>query len=190
MNRSFLPFLSLVSLLSAGCAPTPASIAFDGGDAQIVIHAMDNVPLRRAIVLDADGKILDPQPSPTMMSWTVTPASVATLDTHMVKPVGNGQATVEAKIGDAHGKYVLTVDLDDGEPTNTKPPSTSYTNCPAADYGNGVYVFGCDKGNFPSALTDFLKTHAVVVSAVSPLVEYMGGGRTEANSYLVVTRPN
>ncbi len=102
--------VALLALTLTGCAPTPASIKFDG-EPTATVHTLDAVAVKKATVLDADGKALDPQPAATELSWSVTPATVATLDKTNVKPVGNGDATVEAKIGDVKASYKFVVAL-------------------------------------------------------------------------------
>ncbi len=103
--------VALLALALTGCSPTPASIKFDG-EPTATVHTLDAVPVKKATVLDADGKALEPQPT-TELSWSVTPATVATLDKANVKPVGNGDATVEAKVGDVKASYKFVVALPD-----------------------------------------------------------------------------
>lgn len=102
--------VALLALALTGCSPTPASIKFDG-EPTATVHTLDAVAVKKATVLDADGKPLDPQP--TDLSWSVNPATVATLDKTNVKPVGNGDATVEAKVGDVKASYKFVVALPD-----------------------------------------------------------------------------
>ena len=101
--------LSIVASLLIGCSPEPASIKFDG-DATVTVHTMDASPVNKATVLDKDGKALDPQPQ---INWSVNPASVAKLDGAKVVPVANGEATVEAKVGEVKGSYKFVVALPD-----------------------------------------------------------------------------
>lgn len=102
--------VALLALALTGCSPTPASIKFDG-EPTATVHTLDAQPVKKATVLDADGKALDPQP--TDLSWSVNPATVATLDKTNVKPVGNGEATVEAKVGEVKASYKFIVALPD-----------------------------------------------------------------------------
>lgn len=102
--------VALLALALTGCAPTPASISFEGGPT-VTVHSLDAVAVSKATVKDADGKALEPQP--TDLTWSVNPATVATLDKTMVKPVGNGEATVEAKVGDVKASYKFVVALPD-----------------------------------------------------------------------------
>lgn len=104
--------VALLALVLTGCAPTPASIKFDG-EPTATVHTMDAVAVKKATVLDAEGKALDPQPPMTELTWAVTPATVATLDKAMVTPVGNGEATVEAKVGEVKASYKFVVALPD-----------------------------------------------------------------------------
>ncbi len=101
--------IALLALL-VGCAPTPASIKFDG-EPTVTVHSLDAVAVKKATVLDAEGKALDPQPAD--IKWNVTPATVATLDKSNVKPVGNGDANVEASVGEVKAFYKFTVALPD-----------------------------------------------------------------------------
>lgn len=100
--------VALLALL-VGCAPTPASIKFDG-DAKVTVHKLDAVAVNKATVLDAEGKAIDPQPA---LTWTVTPDSVAKLDGTNVAPVANGEATVTAAVGEVKGTYTFVVALPD-----------------------------------------------------------------------------
>jgi len=102
--------VALLALVLTGCSPTPASIKFDG-EPTTTVHTLDAQAVKKATVLDADGKALDPQP--TDLSWSVNPATVATLDKTNVKPVGNGEATVEAKVGEVKASYKFVVALPD-----------------------------------------------------------------------------
>lgn len=102
--------VALLALALTGCSPTPASIKFDG-EPTTTVHTLDAQAVKKATVLDADGKALDPQP--TDLSWSVNPATVATLDKTNVKPVGNGEATVEAKVGEVKASYKFIVALPD-----------------------------------------------------------------------------
>ncbi len=102
--------VALLALALTGCSPTPASIKFDG-EPTATVHTLDAQAVKKATVLDADGKALDPQP--TDLSWSVSPATVATLDKTNVKPVGNGEATVEAKVGEVKASYKFVVALPD-----------------------------------------------------------------------------
>lgn len=102
--------VALLALALTGCSPTPASIKFDG-EPTATVHTLDAQPVKKATVLDADGKALDPQP--TDLAWSVNPATVATLDKTNVKPVGNGEATVEAKVGEVKASYKFIVALPD-----------------------------------------------------------------------------
>lgn len=102
--------VALLVLALTGCSPTPASIKFDG-EPTTTVHTLDAQAVKKATVLDADGKALDPQPAD--LSWSVNPATVATLDKTNVKPVGNGEATVEAKVGEVKASYKFIVALPD-----------------------------------------------------------------------------
>ena len=104
--------VALLALVLTGCAPTPSSIKFDG-EPTATVHTLDAVAVKKATVLDAEGKALDPQPPGTELTWAVTPATVATLDKAMVTPVGNGEATVDVKIGDVKASYKFVVALPD-----------------------------------------------------------------------------
>ena len=119
--------VALLALVLTGCAPTPASIKFEG-DATVTVHSLDAVAVKKATVLDAEGKAIEPQP--TDLSWSVNPATVATLDKTMVKPVGAGEATVEAKLGDVKASYKFIVALADkveiaGYTAGTPGPATT-----------------------------------------------------------------
>lgn len=107
-QRSRITMVALLALL-VGCAPTPASIKFDG-DAKVTVHKLDAVDVNKATVLDADGKAIDPQPP---LTWAVTPDSVAKLDGTKVTPVANGEATVTASVGEVKGTYTFAVALPD-----------------------------------------------------------------------------
>lgn len=99
----------LVALLVACGGPTPASIKLDGEQAKVV-HSVDPVAVNAASVLDAEGNALHEQPAVT---WTVTPDTVAKLDGSNIVPVGNGDATITAAVGDIKSEYKLTVQLPD-----------------------------------------------------------------------------
>ncbi len=101
----------MVALLAlfVGCAPTPASIKFDG-DAKVTVNKLDQVDALKATVLDADGKAIEPQPT---LSWSVTPDSVAKLEGMKIAPVANGEATVAAAIGEIKASYTFVVALPD-----------------------------------------------------------------------------
>ncbi len=172
-------------LFLSGCAPMPTKIVFDGGDVDTSVHTTSPVPVRHATALDADGKRLDPQPA---MSWSVDRPDVITLEGGTLIPVHDGVARIEARVGELRASYTLTVELDSRESAGARPPYSN-SNCPTSTFGNGVYVFGCGKDDFPYALSKFLETRHLGISAVSPLIERTGG-YTIANSYLVVTRPN
>jgi hypothetical protein len=100
--------VALLALLT-GCAPEPASIKFDG-EPVVTVHNTDAMPVNKATVLDADGKALDPQPA---LTWAVNPPAVAKLDGAKVTPVANGEATVEAKVGEIKNQYKFVVALPD-----------------------------------------------------------------------------
>jgi hypothetical protein len=100
--------VALLALL-VGCAPTPASIKFDG-DAKVTVHKLDQVDYLKATVLDAEGKAIEPQPA---LSWTVTPDTVAKLEGMKVAPVANGEATVTAAVGEVKANYTFVVALPD-----------------------------------------------------------------------------
>jgi len=102
--------IALLALVLTGCAPTPASIKFDG-EPTVTVHSMDAVALKKATILDAEGKAIEPQPAG--LTFAVTPATVATLDKTMVTPAGAGEATVEAKLGDVKASYKFIVALPD-----------------------------------------------------------------------------
>lgn len=99
----------LLASLLTGCAPEPASIKFDG-EATTTVHTMDAVAVNKATVLDKDGKALDPQPA---LTWKVSPDAVAKLDGTKVTPVANGEASVEAKVGEIKASYKFVVALPD-----------------------------------------------------------------------------
>lgn len=101
----------MVALLAlfVGCAPTPASIKFDG-DATVSVNKLDQVDVLKATVLDAEGKAIEPQPT---LTWAVTPDSVAKLEGTKVTPVANGEATVTAAIGEIKNTYAFVVALPD-----------------------------------------------------------------------------
>lgn len=101
----------MVALLAlfVGCAPTPASIKFDG-DAKVTVNKLDQVDYLKATVLDADGKAIEPQPA---LSWSVTPDSVAKLEGMKIAPVANGEATVAAAVGEIKASYTFVVALPD-----------------------------------------------------------------------------
>ncbi len=97
----------LLATILTACAPVPASIKFDG-EATVTVHTLEGVNINKATVLDAEGKALDPQPT---MVWSVTPATVATLAGTTVTAVADGEATVEAKVGEIKGAYKFVVAL-------------------------------------------------------------------------------
>lgn len=100
---------ALVASLLIGCAPQPASISFDGQQ-PVTVHKLDAVAPLKATVKDAEGKALETQPA---ISWSVNPAAVAKLDKDKIVPVGNGEATIEAKVGEVKGTYKFVVALPD-----------------------------------------------------------------------------
>lgn len=175
----------IVLLALLACAPEPASIVFDGGGSAVTVHDGYSIPVRHATVLDKDGKAFDPQPH---VRWDVDNTDVVTLDDETLTPRNDGVAKVEASVGEVRASYTLTVELNGKASAETRlsPPHES---CPVTNFGSGVYVFGCDAKRFPGALAEYLGTHRLVVTSVSPLVEN-GGRYTTANSYLVITRPN
>lgn len=97
----------LLATLLTACSPEPANIKFDG-EATVTVNTMDAVDVSKATVLDKDGKALEPQPA---LSWSVTPDTVAKLDGAKVTPVGAGEATVEAKVGEIKSAYKFVVAL-------------------------------------------------------------------------------
>lgn len=101
----------MVALLAlfVGCAPTPASIKFDG-DAKVTVNKLEQVDVLKATVLDADGKAIEPQPA---LTWSVTPDTVAKLEGAKVAPVANGEATVTAAVGEVKANYTFVVALPD-----------------------------------------------------------------------------
>jgi uncharacterized protein YjdB len=99
--------VALLSLFIA-CAPQPASIKFDAES--VTVNALDAAPVAKATVLDAEGNALAEQPA---LTWTVDPATVATLDGMNVKPVASGEATVTAAVGEVKGSYKFVVALAD-----------------------------------------------------------------------------
>lgn len=101
----------MVALLAmlVGCAPVPASIKFEG-EPVVTVHGMDAVDVNKATVLDADGKAIEPQPA---LTWTVSPDAVAKLEGTKVTPVANGEASVEAKVGEVKSSYKFVVALPD-----------------------------------------------------------------------------
>lgn len=98
----------LASIL-AGCTPEAASIKFDGAS-PVTVHTLDAVPVAKATVLDKDGNALAEQPT---LTWSVSPAEVASLDGGNVKPAANGTAKVEASINAVKGAYDFVVALPD-----------------------------------------------------------------------------
>jgi hypothetical protein len=105
--------LTILSLLVA-CAPAPASIKLDG-DAAVTTHSVDPMAAETATVLDEAGTKIEPQPE---IVWTVTPETVAKLDAGKIVPVGNGDATVTAAVGDVKAEYKVTVALPDAVAIN------------------------------------------------------------------------
>lgn len=97
----------LAFLIACG-GPTPASIKVEGETAQVV-HTTDAVAVHPAVVLDSAGAPVEAAP----IVWTVTPDTVAKLDGTNIVPVGNGEATVTASLGDVKSEYKLTVQLPD-----------------------------------------------------------------------------
>ena len=95
--------------LLVGCAPTPASIKFDG-EAVVTVHSLDAIDASKATVLDAEGKAIEPQPQ---LSWSASPADVGTLEGGKITPVANGDLTVEAAVGEVKGSYKVHVALPD-----------------------------------------------------------------------------
>jgi ethanolamine utilization protein EutQ (cupin superfamily) len=100
--------VAILALL-VGCTPEPASIKFDG-EAKVTVNAKDAVDVQKASVLDADGKAIDPMPA---LTWSVAPDSVAKLEGTKITPIGNGEATVTAAVGDVKGTYAFVVALPD-----------------------------------------------------------------------------
>lgn len=100
--------VALLALL-VGCAPEPASIKFDGAPV-VTVHALDAVQVNKATVMDKDGKALETQP---VLTWSVTPPAVAKLEGTKVTPVANGDATVQAMVGEVKGTYKFQVALPD-----------------------------------------------------------------------------
>lgn len=101
--------IALVASLLLGCSPQPASIKFDA-PGPVTVHTLDAMPVAKVTVMDKENKKLEPQPT---LTWTVTPATVAKLDKDKVTPVANGEATVEAKVGEVKGSYKFIVALPD-----------------------------------------------------------------------------
>jgi hypothetical protein len=101
----------MVALLAlfAGCSPEPASIKFDG-PATVTVHSTDAVEVAKATVMDKDGKALETQP---MITWSVTPPAVAKLEGTKITPIANGDATVQAMVGEVKGSYKFQVALPD-----------------------------------------------------------------------------
>jgi len=181
-----LRLTALVCFLLPACAPVPASITFDGGGERVTVRSRDGVPLKRALVRDADNKPLDPQP---IVSWSVDRPDVAMIRDGALIPVGDGVAKIEARGGDlALASYTVAVELEDNGLRETRPgPSaswkaTQYSDCLVATYGSNVMTFTCgDRRDFPRGLAAYLAEHgSLTVTVVSPL----------DGSYLVVTRPN
>jgi hypothetical protein len=100
--------MMLVALLT-GCAPSPASIKLEG-EPTVTVYAKDPVALEKATVLDANNAPIEPQPTAT---WTITPDTVAKLEGDKVVPVGNGEATITATLGELKAEYKLTVAIPD-----------------------------------------------------------------------------
>ncbi len=100
--------LGCVGIFGAGAAAwhfagaaVPASIRLDAAPT-LTVRALDAVPVSKATVLDKDGKPLDPQPP---VAWSVEPSAVANLKGTQIVPVGNGEATVKASVGEITSTY-------------------------------------------------------------------------------------
>lgn len=180
----------LFLFLFPGCAPEPASITFDGGNEAVTVLSRDGVPVKHAVVRDADGKALDPQP---YVTWSVDRPDVVALKEETLFPVSDGVARVEASVGGyVSASYAFEVELSDAR----RPPEaarTSYSVCPVTNYGNGVLTFACDDRDFPRGLAAYLAEHGTpTVTAVSPLVRVAHNDikeRALVATYLVVTEP-
>jgi hypothetical protein len=93
-----------------GCGPQPAAIRFDG-DPVVTVATLDPVPLKKAEVLDKNGKAITPAPE---ITWTVTPGTVAMIEGgKTLRPLTSGEATVMATIGKVHGQYAFIVSVPD-----------------------------------------------------------------------------
>ena len=99
---------ALLALL-VGCAPTPASIKFDG-EPVVTVHTLDAIATAGATVLDAEGKAIDPQPK---LTWTASPNEAGKIEGDKVTPAANGDITVEAAVGEVKGSYKIHVALPD-----------------------------------------------------------------------------
>jgi uncharacterized protein YjdB len=107
-DHSMLTAFLAASLV--GCAPQPASIKLDG-EPIVTVNALDTVPLKKADVLDKNGKVITPAPK---ITWTVTPEAVAKLEGEKaIKPLANGEATVVAMVGNIKSQYQLVVAVPD-----------------------------------------------------------------------------
>ena len=101
--------IALVASMLLGCSPQPASIKFDAAG-PVTVHTLDALPVAKATVMDKENKKIEPQPT---LTWTVTPPTVAKLDKDKVAPIANGEATIEAKVGEVKGSYKFIVALPD-----------------------------------------------------------------------------
>lgn len=106
---AFILPLLFFGFASSGCTPEPTTITFEG-DPVVTLHSLDKVQVHQAVVRDADGEPILPAPT---LTWTIAPATVATLERDRIVPVGNGQATVEAQRGGVSGTYTVVVALPD-----------------------------------------------------------------------------
>lgn len=182
-------------ILFLGCAPAPASITFDNDQADSA-HDKYGVPVRRAIVRDAEGRSIEPQP---YLTWSVDNTEVVRLANETLIPISNGVANVEARVGELSSSYPFTVELDgDRTPkvertSNATGPAT-YDACAVISQGKGVLTFVCDDKTFPRGLAAYIAEHdTLTVTAVSPLVRVAENDireRALVTTYLVVTRPN
>jgi Bacterial Ig-like domain (group 2) len=109
---------------AVACAPQPASIKLDGGDAASTVYTMDKVNNRGAKVLDAKGQEI----KDAKVEWSVEPATTAKLspDFKSVEPLAEGKATITAKVGDkVKAQWTLDVVVPDAvEITGATSPAT------------------------------------------------------------------
>jgi hypothetical protein len=97
-------------IIGLSCAPVPTSIDLDG-PAEVVVHSTEPFDLPHATVLDAEGLPIEPQPS---LTWSVSPASVGSIEGATVVPSTDGQASVVVRSAPAlEASFALVVALPD-----------------------------------------------------------------------------
>jgi hypothetical protein len=91
------------------CTPEPASIVFLGGVPSLVTTA-DPRPLPEVEVRDRDGRRIEPQPK---VEVSIAPVAVATVDRGKWVALGNGDATMVARVGEVRATAQIRVRVVD-----------------------------------------------------------------------------